>query len=966
MKIKLQYWIIGLSIATILTIISIVWFGYLNHTSDRLYFSITQFDLPNRNDFTIGENSDVCYKGIPEKYMTISNSNGAFSIKINNTDNCLYYWVNSQNFNKHSLKNNSILTAFNIPLTGDSIIKRLENFDNEYYMLKDVFSDRLTPEIHNQIDNGDIEFNSFIQKKGSNYNLVILDKYTKINGFGYVYDTLLHGTEFKIQFFRMKSWSVKKNDNKYFSDSIRSYFAKPIQIFTEWGAGHILVKRSDNNFSVAFPKAITTIIPVEKIQRTAQNSETGVYLKQMLKSYPMPTDFYIPAFSNAFSEYVCEVSKVGNNNLIFQKENDRDTVKIEANGSLIPKISIENQKLVTGAITYKSRILNSSFYLSKHYILFLAWLFFSIILFFSFPFKGFDNSAKEKDYDAVFYILGIFTLFWFFLNQKLLIAEKLSFTYPYFEKIYPVSYLTTLFSLFAMFILIILINRIFLNQSNLIYLKLKRGKFFKYKNEIILRIKYKWFWKAIITFLIIITCLVAFYQIKDCFIKPIWNSYLPGEISIFNPFGDPMNDNHFTVFWMVGLVLLILVIVFWLPDIGMSKLIKKMTDRIELKLSNISFGKFVFRYILFIVISFLIISLIPGNSGIALALLILLFSLSWVMEYFTNKIPGPNDGRKILNCKANPKYNSKYWGVFGNNDWIKTHVLNHKLWLWIIGSLFGICVSIIIGLSDFGFFINVFGIASTWIILLFCCSKLASGMGPNNKRILIWNFNLGLIIGIILVGITVVSYFNLKSDPENVDFDRKSRRIQNCILPDEVKKAGYIYTESDMQWMEIMRHSAEKVNKPEDGDKDIFSETNNFHPIVSSGQSPVILNDVSVPMVYLGSLRGWGWFGLLFGTLALGVLTFWYSIGDSWRNAQINSEHQKFKITHRSIGRLLASNLWIWVTWYLMASYYWIVPFTGRLMPGYGVDAVGEAIEILIFFGFLCVLDYNQPYRNSN
>jgi hypothetical protein len=193
-------------------------------------------------------------------------------------------------------------------------------------------------------------------------------------------------------------------------------------------------------------------------------------------------------------------------------------------------------------------------------------------------------------------------------------------------------------------------------------------------------------------------------------------------------------------------------------------------------------------------------------------------------------------------------------------------------------------------------------------------------------------------------------------------------------MPERVKEAGYLYTESDMQWMEIMRHYAEKVEKGRGDNYDIYGEDNNFHQLVSSGQSPVILNDVCVPGVYLGSLRGYGWLGLLFGVLALGILVYWFSIGDTWRNDKWDVENgdlekkPPFEITQRSIGRLLAGNLWIFVTLYLLWSYYWgdfiiNMPFTGRLIPGFGVDAVGEALEIIVLFAFMCAL--HNPYKSN-
>jgi len=989
-KFPFQNGFIGMTVATILATISIVWFGYIHATNDRLYFSITQFDLPNSNDFTIGENSDVCFKGIPEKYMTVSYDKGAYSYKINDTDRCLYYKINNENINLHEIGKESIITISTTPVTGDSIYSKIKNFDNEYYMLKDLF-----PEICNSTNNSEFEFNSFIQKKGNIYKLVILDKYTKINGDGYCYSkTLDPGTDLKIQFFKMNNWSVKKqeknwldymrfwNNKNYYSDNIRTYFAKPVQVFTDWGAGHILIKRNDSHFSVTFPKAITTTIPIDGITKaTGDSSKTGVYLKQMLKSYyPLPTDFYIPAFSNALSEYVCELSGVKNNNLIFQESEKKDTLLLSTSGSFIPKINAENQQLVAGGITYKTRVLNKVFYWSKHWVLAAIWFVLGVILFLSFPESG-GGPKAEKVQDMRWYILGMFTLFWFFLNQKLLIAEKLTFTYPYFENIYPVAYLTTLFSLFTMFLLIIVKNRSFLNNTSLKYITIKKGLFSTTKKDIQLKISYNWIWKFIISIFIIIICVKAYNGITESFVSPIWNSYLKEEISFLHPFSNSIKDNHFSVFELVGCLLFVLILIFnfnflektiiWVEKkFSLTVNMKLKFQNIKMKLQNI---KLIYRIIIIGIIIGIIVGIcvfvLGENYSTALAVLILLIILSQLMEKLAPTIPAPDERykwKKFLfwefNCQENPKYEpsegKNFCGISTNLEWYKTNLLTHKLWPWIVGTLAFVCSFVSIGISDFGFFINVFGIAATWIFLIFCCSKVDSGVGNNTSLIILkWNFGLGLILGILVIYFVVVGIFNLYSNTEKIDYSRESRRIQNCISSNEVKNAGYLYSESDMQWMEVMRHYAEKVETGRGDDYDIYSEENNFHQLVSTGQSPVILNDVGIPGVYLASMRGWGWFGLLFGVLALGFFVYLFSIGDTWRQGE-------FTINRQLIGQLLACNLWIGVTLYLLASYYWIVPFTGRLIPGFGVDAVGEALEIIVLFAFMCTL--NNPSNRNN
>jgi hypothetical protein len=921
--------------------------SYVCNTNDRLYFSITAFDLPNRNSFTVGENSDICFKDVPKDYMTVTYDNDRYFYKIDNENICLYYIINNGNPNRHPINENSEITVFGQKYRGSDFINLLKNCDNEYYMLKDVLKNRIPANTLAAIENGEQYFETFIYKQQTrfklplinktlhygkpSYSLIILDRTTKIDDVGYRYSGILgqDTAELKIQFFKMNSWSVKKNDNNYFSDSVRSYFAKAVQMFTEWGAGHIKVTCDRNKFSVTFPKAITTAISTEKIRETVEKAQAGVYLKQMLKSYPMPTDFYIPDFSNTFSEYVCELSRNEKKHLIFQKTDSRDTIRLTTSGSFVPDIPVKKQELARGGITYKARILNKWFYMSKHWMLAILLPVLLLVLYLLFPEEG-NGVTCEKIQNIRWYLCGMFTWFWFFLNQKLLIAEKLSFTYPYFEKLYPVSYLTTLFSLFAVFLVILLINKSFLfNYVHGFSYTFKRRKF----GDTL--VKHAIWLNLVLALLTVGICGFVTYSIFKSCIMPIWNSYFPGDISIFHPFGDAMNDNHFTVIWVVGAMLVGLSFLLIATELYKIKLAKQVDEKINkikseiTKLSNEKINEIksknkhvlavlsIALYILYIALYIALSAGISflGNFGTAFAVLVLLFSLSIFLKKQIEKS-------------------------------------NNKSFRWLIGSLLISCCFVFIGIpADFGFFINLFGVLFCWTILMWASTKHYNW--SNRRRRM--QFIKLLVSGIVVCVLAIYGAKSL-SNPENIKYGRSIRRIENCIDPVKVKNAGYIYTESDIQWMEVMRYYAEKVGKGRDDNHDIYSEKNSFHQLVSSGQSPVILNDVCVPGVYLGSLRRCGWFGLLFGVMALGAFVYCFSIGDTWRQKPYN-----FEINRRLIGRLLAGNLWIGVTLYLLASYYWATPFTGRLIPGFGVDAVGEALEIIVLFAFMCAL-YN-PFK---
>ncbi|MCL2072770.1 MAG: hypothetical protein FWH18_02520 [Marinilabiliaceae bacterium] len=1009
-KKKLNITIFFIILATLFVTYIINNKGYMNKTTDRLYFSITEFGLPG-NSATIGNNSDICYAGVPEKFMTVTYNNGKFFYEINRSDSCMYLKINGKNENLHEIDKKDTIYVLGLQLTGEAIFDMLKGFDNEHFMLKDVLIDKIDPDTLMAIENGDKYFETFIirekkdkklnefidklrGKEKNEYSLIILDNTTKISGIGYKKSGEIDAKDgIKIQFFNMRKWTLKTENSfwdkilfwnkpkSYFThNKVRYYFAKPAQMFTEWGAGHILIKGEENNLKIKFPKAITTTIPIEKFRDKEKIYETGIFLKQTLRSYPVPNDFYIPAFSDAMSEYVCELTEIIDNKIIFQDKSGRDTVIVNTEVDFFPKIEIKNnQNLEIGTINYKTKILNKNFYKVKHKALFRVMFILTIILFFSFPKSG---DIYTKKYRATpLYICGMFVLFWFFLNQKLIIAEKLTFTYPYFEKMYPVTYLTTLFAIFALFLMICLVNKYYLTGEN--FKSQYRWRFiFACGDKLHCSTKYEstkfFYWgNIVISVIIFVFCLYVISKVKPYFLDPIWSSYREDDffITIFsqkvlNPFSKAMNDNHFTVFFINGILLIPIMFLFcfnWklipkkiffavqkLKQIILTKFqnckkiikmitcltsfIKKISFTIQ-KLKQIILTKFqnkkIITYvtiIILLIVSVGIVAVIPGNFSTVIAVLILLVLLS-----------------KTMHTLIEAYYNKSDF---------------YKKWEWcIFGSTIFICCFVFIGmLGDFGFFIYLFGMLTTWILLVASAPKYDRAKGDGFESLFSKRMIKGIAAALVIAVPIVIFVLKNSSDPEQVDYGRNTRRIQNCIMPENVKKAGYSYSESDMQWMELLRWYAEKVKTGRGKNNDIYGEENSFHQLVDSGQSPVILNDVAVPVVYIGPLRGYAWFGLLFGIATMAFLVYFFTIGDTWRNLKIVKDGEKddhFIITRRSVGRLLAANIWIFTTLYLFLSYYWggfSVPFTGRLIPGYGIDAVGESLEIIILFTFMCAL----------
>ncbi len=111
----------------------------------------------------------------------------------------------------------------------------------------------------------------------------------------------------------------------------------------------------------------------------------------------------------------------------------------------------------------------------------------------------------------------------------------------------------------------------------------------------------------------------------------------------------------------------------------------------------------------------------------------------------------------------------------------------------------------------------------------------------------------------------------------------------------------------------------------------------------------MVLNDLSAPAAFFGA------YGTIPTTLVFFLLLFlliWlvmqYSLSyvDSLRP----------QLTKAMQWRLLAMFMWVGTSFYIYLSYIDGLPYTGRLNPGLGVDAVGEALESAILLAFMAAM----------
>jgi hypothetical protein len=138
------------------------------------------------------------------------------------------------------------------------------------------------------------------------------------------------------------------------------------------------------------------------------------------------------------------------------------------------------------------------------------------------------------------------------------------------------------------------------------------------------------------------------------------------------------------------------------------------------------------------------------------------------------------------------------------------------------------------------------------------------------------------------------------------------------------------------------------------------SAYNTYEPVhsgISSFLDPVVKNDLSVPFGFIYQFQEWWWlavFLLLFTWLSLIYLVV-YSIVSIDNGS--NMVFPRFALV-----RLFSVSVIAGSGFYLLCSYYNILPFTGRLIYGMGQDSIAEVYETIFLFailGFIAPVQHN-------
>lgn len=262
------------------------------------------------------------------------------------------------------------------------------------------------------------------------------------------------------------------------------------------------------------------------------------------------------------------------------------------------------------------------------------------------------------------------------------------------------------------------------------------------------------------------------------------------------------------------------------------------------------------------------------------------------------------------------------------------------LWqMLFISAVYIVCSMI----GDNGYMTNYLGFIAAFISFYFIM-RIPGWHNILRGRISKYTRN-HLVIYAVLISIIMVflpAICSVCVNPKDVNYNRFARRIMLYSNFDKLQEAGYRYTETDAEFMVIMNHAMQQS----DGGDPLSNDYHMLHPSVSTGQSPVVLNDLSMPLAFFGAYGTWLttalFFLLLIALVSLVMnhtLTFRVTHG--------------YNLTNEMQWRLLAIFMWAGTSVYIYVSYLGWIPFTGRLIPGYGVDAVGEALETSLLLAFM-------------
>lgn len=1014
-------------------------FTMLSRIPEKMAFFIDSYSLAT-DKVTIGEESDICFKGVPTDYLTVTKTDGGFVWNVNSQyrDTLQYFKINNSNPNAIPIEDNGSQTiSIEVPamhrggqpltlsLTGENIWDEWEeHFDEQHDILLRHFAVHYNISHNNYSAKDTLGYmqqkmvRSFLEKKDGKMVLVILDELTSVNGQGYKRSDSIVGDACKVQFFSVADhcYADDKGDATFRIDGI-NYVMKPTVKLTEWGAGHTMIRKDGKMLSVHFPKGMGYVETVDTLKAMAHKTSDIMTIRQSGASYPTKSDIYLPQFSAQFSSDICSFDFKDGDVLLRKTRND--SILLDSKMHLVPTLTKTNLNMGNGTLKCRVGFINQTFALSY------LWLPLAMALFLLFvvigPFSsvrvpeslrnrihGYSQLRSHPAFMAVLIIIALC-----FCVCKTMIALKLSYTFPYFEKITGVVPAST-----SLMLLLFVTVAMMLNTPLAKAVATKRKLSSPFITLVLLAAAY-------------VFIVFAYFRILDPAVsESIIASYFPYEINISpkiwnwqDLFG--INDNHRSVVYAlifvegVALAAWAVALVLWKPltksfhsvcgtasglaeklntcmagkwynlenaaCVTMQKTIGKKIHIEPAQLAcndpnqKFSFKKWLGRaigrlplagIILFagLVLSIVACSWMPTLLAATVALVILASKTTYIAFVATIEMLFPwhvlllallafgggalgNFGTAFItmgviiglcNALSAVKFDNP------NTPDIQEGLQPLEvLWQMLFISFAYIFCAMV---ADNGYMTNYIGFVIAFVAFFFLFkvpgwqNLLSGSIGKNTRK---W---IHVYLIFIVVFILALPYICSKIfDPKDVHYSRMARRMMLYSNFSNLQEAGYRYTETDAEFMVVMSHY---MQHPDGGDP-LSNDHHMMHASVSTGQSPVVLNDLSVPMAFFGSYGSNVGTILFFGLiLMLLFLVMQYSLSFMGNRQTL--------LTRTMQWRILAVSLWTGTSMYLYLSYIGHLPFTGRLVPGFGVDAVGESLETAILLAFMAATTCNM------
>lgn len=933
----------------------------------RLLFVVDSFEVPI-SDLTIGKESGICFDRVPKDFLKINylKKDSAFSWSINKKDTLLYYKINGVNPNLHKLSG-----IIKISYNGESYSLDSKEIEKVYSNIKSQYI-KVSSLLAKQQDNkaflgGEYKgLRSFcFRDQDDHIFLCILDRYTTLDAqdgktYGYCYsgrtdDVSLLGQNAitrhghcKVQFFSLSEgfYHEKKVDKDGFNYNGTNYTLKPLVITTEWGAGHVLITPTQNaHLKINFPVGITYVESISNLKDNAKISAGQITFRQNNHSFPPENNLYLPAFSNAIGSDICRLDFEHNDGAcMFSADNDSIMIgqELSLSGPKISKMALGTG--LSSVINARVGLLDSSYIMSYLCLPLLSLLIVLLLgsrTFVANPSLGMTLRGKlittyhyqQQLLHMRIYFCVLAVILFLYSLCKTMIGLKLSYSYPYFEKISHI--LTPSLCLFmALFFLLAVV----INFDAVIVLYQSGQK----KNKQWL-VTHRDFLALFVGALLILIGLFSLYSVDKGNAAAVIASYFPNEIWSWRLHKwttmDGINDTHRSVVYtqvllavFLWFILLIRTIVYRIPQFASLKSlivikVNAMMEQVEYSLlrkfgvnrslRSYSVGSFIideFPKLVFPIILLLGCWLIPGNFATAAISFVIIYSIGVIFSVIPYEM-------------------------------VRLHPVAVFCLMAGVMAILGILAVV----PDNGYITNAIGF---FVALLCIYFSLAQG-SRNGDQLKQFNRSIRntVIIAFALFACALLlapRFVNTNS----VDYGRTHRRMALFLKYDDLKKSGFKYAESDAEFMTVMTGYMQLGDKGIKGaSRDPLSnDSRNFlHPSVSTGQSPVILNDLSIQGCFFHAYSLLA-FVIYFALLLLIVYTvMWYSFGivDQRAGGGVYILHRQM------VWRIMGAFMWLGTSAYLFFSYIGWLPFTGRLNPGFGVDSVGEALESAILLGMM-------------